>query len=84
MLADQVNRCLGVIERRNQHLIRNLLGDAGGIGHRLREVARLRRRHAHQGVIAHAVKPALKLQNLVSAPVGARHAHGVEGGFGAA
>ena len=79
MLADQADRSLDVVERRDQDFVADPLRDTRGVGRRLREVARPRRRHAHQRVVAHAMKSTLEFQDLVAAVMGARDTHGVKG-----
>ena len=48
------------------------------------EVVRVGRRHAHQGVVVHAVEAAFKLQNLVATSVSARSPQSIECSFRAA
>ena len=66
MLANEARHGLQIVEGGDQNLVAQALGDAGGIGDRLREIAGPLRRQAHEPVVAHAVVAALEFQDLVA------------------
>ena len=84
MCPDERDRRVDVVEGRDDDLVLHALRDAGRIRHAAGEVAGLLGRQRHQAPVAHAVIAALELQDLVAAPEGACHPHGIEVGLRAA
>ena len=83
VLLDDLDCALGVIERRDEHLAAERLGNADRVRLRRRIAARVRRHRAPQAVVIHAMPAALELEHAVATGRRAGHAQGEEGGLGA-
>ncbi len=65
-----------VVERGDQNVAANGIGDSGTVGDGVRVIRRADRRQAHLGFGRHSVITALEFQDQVASGVRTRQAHG--------